>query len=217
MGLQGPVGEKGAKGDAGLQGMTGPQGEQGPAGMKGVKGEQGLVGPVGEKGEKGSSPFSTCASSIGTSSAAGETANPDRVNFEITGDSFKMSGRVAVRFTTELCSEPKTLIFFNLDYTVPDGFIFAVDQLCSVGVWSCCARQDGFLNCGVSNSGEIRVLGISPNGSQSQVQLELDNNFSRELFTFSGPDVVSGVNEAFRLNPVTFVLTGRGEFIATPP
>src|SRR5207249_11648692 len=62
LGLQGPPGEPGAKGDTGMQGPQGPTGAQGdkgdpgqpgPQGAKGDKGDPGLQGPAGPQGPKG--------------------------------------------------------------------------------------------------------------------------------------------------------------------
>jgi hypothetical protein len=54
VGIIGPPGEKGAKGDTGEKGSTGEKGAKGDTGEKGSTGEKGATGSTGEKGATGS-------------------------------------------------------------------------------------------------------------------------------------------------------------------
>ena len=77
IGIQGPAGPKGDKGDMGPQGPAGPKGDtgamgpQGPAGPKGDTGAMGPQGPAGSKGDTGAMGPQGPAGSKGDTGAMG--------------------------------------------------------------------------------------------------------------------------------------------------
>lgn len=161
-------------------------------------------------------PVSDCVALVTTGSETEADALPARINVELEDGKFKICGRVdmpngdLVRLR-QLCTEPIFTIDFTLDNTALPVPSQTLDRDCSVGVWTCCARQteSQFTNCGLSNSGEIQVSRINAGEDEELlIGLRVINNFDERLFELDEGNNVQW-NISYRLDQLNFIICGK--------
>jgi hypothetical protein len=181
-GTQGDLGPTGPQGTQGDLGPTGPQGTQGDLGPTGPQGTQGDLGPTGSTGPQGATGVveTICGCTAVGAVAVETSAVPSpvyKVLFDLTGDCFKMCGRVDVNGVIDDIAQNTFTKFdvpvSSLGVELPSGF--DIDQDCTSGIWTACYRVGfPFPGQGLSFSGAVY---LSYNSGTEVFTVSIRNNF----------------------------------------